>query len=100
MRSRCLAPFGVGIWLLATAAVATPPAADKTASQAQAVHSLSHRVEQNQATVQHLQSDVSQQEAQSQAAAARLQQQDRAIEQLREQLQALQKQPTPTAAGH
>lgn len=61
---------------------------------------LNQRVTQHQAEVQHLQQDVTQQESASQQAAARLQQQDRTIAELRKQLKAAKDGAKTSAAGH
>jgi septal ring factor EnvC (AmiA/AmiB activator) len=63
------------------------------------VVSANARIQQHQVEVQHLQTDLTQQESQSKQVAERLRQQDQAIEQLQQQLKALQAQKAPTN-GH
>ncbi|QAU23463.1 hypothetical protein EO087_05260 [Dyella sp. M7H15-1] len=77
-------------WLLVgcswswSAAWANPSAASPMAA------CLNQRIAQHQAEVDHLQKDVGRQESASQQAAQRLQQQDRTIAELRQQLKAAQ----------
>jgi septal ring factor EnvC (AmiA/AmiB activator) len=77
----------VGGLLASTAVWAGPPPASPSSP---AVTGMNLRIAKHQAEVDHLQKDVGQQEAASQQAAERLQQQDRTIAQLRQQLEAAQ----------
>ena len=61
---------------------------------------LVQRVTQRQSEVQHLQDDLSRQESASQQAAQRLQQQDRTIAQLREQLKLAHSGARAPAVSH
>jgi septal ring factor EnvC (AmiA/AmiB activator) len=85
----CLLPLAVA-W-------ADPPTG--TAGPAE-VKQVNQRIAQHQAEVGHLQQDVGQQESANRQAAERLQQQDRTIAQLRQQLQAAQQSGKTPAAGH
>ena len=76
-----------------------PPAASTAAAPATAAR-LNQRMAQHQAEVDHLQQEVGQQESASQTAADRLQQQDRTIAALRQQLKAAQDAAKPPVAGH
>jgi septal ring factor EnvC (AmiA/AmiB activator) len=88
--------------LLASASVWADPQSAANAN-AQAVAHVNQRVAQHQAEVDHLQQDVGQQESARVQDAERLQQQDRTIAELRQQLKAAQdaaKVKAPAAAGH
>ncbi|GLQ46365.1 hypothetical protein GCM10007862_14160 [Dyella lipolytica] len=84
-----------GALLVSATAWADPPSAGP-----QAVSNVNQRVVKSQAEVEHLQKDVGQQESASRQAAERLQQQDRTIAELREQLKAAQEASKRPAAGH
>lgn len=88
----------VGCLGVLSVAWADPPLT-KAATSPEAVH-LNQRIAQHQAEVDHLQKDVGAQESASQQAAERLQQQDRTIAQLRQQLKAAQSASKAPAAGH
>ena len=85
-----------GSLLVASTAWADPPPSAANAKAAK----VNQRVAQHQAEVQRLQKDVSQQESASRQAAARLQQQDRAIAALRQQLKAAQEAGKTPPDGH
>lgn len=85
--------------MAAAAAWADPPPSDASA-QSQAVTHENQRVARNQADIDHLQQAVGQQESASRQAAERLQQQDRTIAELRQQLKDAQQAAKPAAAGH
>jgi septal ring factor EnvC (AmiA/AmiB activator) len=88
----CLLPW-VAVW-------ADPPSSS-TATGSPAQAHVNQRISQRQAEVDHLQQDVGQQESASRQAADRLQQQDRTIAELRQQLKAAQQAANaPPAAGH
>lgn len=88
----------LGGMLVSLAAVgADSPSGRET--HAEAVQ-LQQRIAQHQAEVEQLQRNVNRQESASQAAAARLQQQDRTIAELRKQLQAAQTVHANPAATH
>ena len=74
--------------------------AQSSAETARQTEKVNQRVAQHQAEVQRLQQDVSQQESASQQAADRMQQQDRAIAELRKQLKAAQDSAKTPATGH
>jgi septal ring factor EnvC (AmiA/AmiB activator) len=74
--------------------------ADPQSVSSQAINKVNQRVAKNQAEVEHLQKDIGQQESASQQAAERLQQQDRTIAELRQQLKAAQEASKAPAAGH
>lgn len=61
---------------------------------------ISQQVARHQAEVQHLKQDLDQQESASEQAAEKLQQQDRAIAELRKQLQAAKDASKAPQAGH
>jgi len=82
--------------LVSGAAWADPPSANPSSP---ALTGMNQRIARHQAEVGHLQQDVGQQEAASRQAAARLQQQDRTIAELRQQLKATQ-QTKASATGH
>lgn len=88
----------VGCLWVSSAAWADPPSST-AAGSAQTAH-LNQRIAQHQAEVDHLQKDVGQQESASQQAADRLQQQDRTIAELREQLKAAQDAAKAPPARH
>jgi len=88
----------VAVCLLPLAAWADPPSSGTASSPA--VASLNQRIAQHQAEVDHLQQHVGQQESASRQAAERLQQQDRTIAELRQQLKAAQQAAKAPAAGH
>ena len=87
-------------FLLASAGVWAGPQASGTSSSSKSVANLDQRVAKNQAYVERLQQNVGQQESASREAAERLQQQDRTIAQLRQQLKAAQEASKAPAAGH
>jgi septal ring factor EnvC (AmiA/AmiB activator) len=89
----------LGGCLLAAAAWADPPSSGAVGSPP-AVTRLNQRVAQHQVEVDHLQKDVGQQESASQQAAQRLQQQDRTIAELRQQLKATRQASKASDAGH
>jgi septal ring factor EnvC (AmiA/AmiB activator) len=89
----------MGFLLVSAGAWAGPQASD-TSNTAKSVASLNQRVVKNQADIDRLQKDVGLQESASHEAAERLQQQDRTIAQLREQLKAAQEASKTPAAGH
>ncbi|WP_233842369.1 hypothetical protein [Dyella sp. 2HG41-7] len=74
--------------------------AQSSSDSTKAVVNVNRRVVQHQAEVQRLQKNVTQQETASQQAAERLQQQDRTIAELRQQLKATQDASKPSATGH
>ncbi|MBM7127657.1 hypothetical protein ISP19_19970 [Dyella flava] len=82
--------------MVSGAAWAAPPSATPSSP---ALTGMNQRIARHQAEVDHLQKDVGQQETASQQAAARLQQQDRTIAELRQQLKATQ-QTKGSATGH
>jgi septal ring factor EnvC (AmiA/AmiB activator) len=75
------------------------PPSSTTAATPPAVAHMNQRIAQHQSEVNHLQKDVGQQESASQQAAERLQQQDRTIAELRQQLKAAQ-EAAKAPAGH
>ena len=87
-------------FLLVSAGAWADPQATGTPSSAASVSNLSQRVTKNQAEIDRLQKDVGQQESASREAAERLQQQDRTIAQLRQQLKAAQEASKAQADGH
>jgi septal ring factor EnvC (AmiA/AmiB activator) len=87
-------------FLLASASVWAGPQASGTSSTSKSVANLDQRVAKNQADVERLQQNVGQQESASREAAERLQQQDRTIAQLRQQLKAAPEASKAPAAGH
>ncbi|HTV84319.1 MAG TPA: hypothetical protein VME63_02870 [Dyella sp.] len=96
---RHVAAVILGGLLMCTQAFAGPQASgaavgDKSVTAAHA------KVASSQAEVDRLQQHVGQQESVSRDAAARLQQQDRTIAQLREQLKAAQKTSKKPVDGH
>jgi peptidoglycan hydrolase CwlO-like protein len=91
---RCLQLFGMVCFLTSSLAWAGSgePTAQAAGSPKAAQLSLSEvrqRVAQHQAQISQLQQDVSRQESDSKQASERLQQQDRTITELQQQLQAL-----------
>jgi septal ring factor EnvC (AmiA/AmiB activator) len=87
----CLLPWAA-VW-------ADPPPSSTAASPVQT--RVNQRITQRQVEVDHLQRDVGQQESASRQDADRLQQQDRTIAELRQQLKAAQQAANaPPAAGH
>ncbi|RDS85743.1 hypothetical protein [Dyella psychrodurans] len=76
------------------------PQVSGTAASAKSVTATNAKVVKNQAEVDRLQKDVGQQESVNQDAAERLQQQDRTIAQLRDQLRATQEASKRPADGH
>jgi septal ring factor EnvC (AmiA/AmiB activator) len=86
--------------LLASAAAWADPQPSGVAGNATAVTRLNQRIAQHQAEVDHLQKDVGQQESASQQAEERLQQQDRTIAELRQQLKAARQAGNASEAGH
>ncbi|MBE1162914.1 hypothetical protein [Dyella acidiphila] len=86
--------------LVSALAVAGPQAASSSTAGAPAVARMNQRIAQHQAEVDHLQQNVGQQESASREAADRLQQQDRTIAALRQQLKAAQDAAGKPAAGH
>ncbi|MBM7131434.1 hypothetical protein ISS99_18070 [Dyella mobilis] len=79
--------------MAAAGAWADPP----PSANVQAVARANQRIAQHQTEVDHLQKDVGQQEVASHEAAERLQQQDRTIAELRQQLKAAQEAAKPPA---
>lgn len=90
----------VGCLLASPLVAAAPQAASGSAANPASVTRLNQRIAQHQAEVEHLQKNVGQQESASRAAADRLQQQDRTIAALRQQLKAAQDAAGKPAAGH
>jgi septal ring factor EnvC (AmiA/AmiB activator) len=87
--------------LLPLATVWADPPSSSTAASSSAQARANQRIIQRQAEVNQLQQNVSQQESASHQAAEHLQQQDRTIAELREQLKAAQQAAkAPPAAGH
>ena len=86
--------------LLVSASAWAGPQTSGTPVSATSVKGVSQRVAQNQAEVERLQKDVGQQESASREAAERLQQQDRAIAQLRQQLKAAEEASKTPVSGH
>ena len=95
---RCLQLLGLMCFMASSLAWAGSgePTAQAAGSPKAAQPSLSEvrqRVDQHQARINQLQQDVSRQESNSKQASARLQQQDRTITELQQQLQALRAKP-------
>ncbi|MBB6186713.1 hypothetical protein [Rhodanobacter sp. MP7CTX1] len=91
---RCLQLFGMVCFMASSLAWASSgePTAQPAGSPKAAQPSLSEirqRVAQHEAQINQLQQDVSSQESNSKQASERLQQQDRTITELQQQLQAL-----------
>jgi peptidoglycan hydrolase CwlO-like protein len=86
--------------LLASAGAQAGAQSSGAAVSAKSLNATNERVVKRQAEVDHLQKDVGQQEATSQDATERLQQQDRTIAELRQQLKAAQEASRTPAAGH
>ena len=98
MRYRVLVLAGA---LLVSAVVSADPPTSTSSTQTQkAVTSVNQRVVQHEAEVAHLQQDVGQQESATQQAAEHLQQQDRTIEELKQELKAAQNASQKPSAGH
>jgi septal ring factor EnvC (AmiA/AmiB activator) len=95
---QCTALVLVGCLLASSVTWADPPSG--TTSTSPAVAHLNQRIARHQAEVDHLQKDVGQQESASQQAAERLQQQDRTIAELRQQLKATQNATKAPVTGH
>jgi septal ring factor EnvC (AmiA/AmiB activator) len=95
---RCVLVFVGCCLLMWSAAWADPPSGSTAASPT--VTRMNQRIAQHQSEVDHLQKDVGQQESASEQAAQRLQQQDRSIAELRQQLKAAQEASKPPAPGH
>jgi peptidoglycan hydrolase CwlO-like protein len=95
---RCLQLLGAMCFMASSLAWASSgePTAQPSGSPKTAQPSLSEvrqRVAQHQAEISKLQQDVSRQESDSKLASERLQQQDRTITELQQQLQALRAKP-------
>ena len=89
----------VGCWLVSAQAWGGPQASG-VAVGAKSVTAANAKVAKSQAEVDRLQQHVGQQESVSRDAAERLQQQDRTIAQLREQLKAAQESSKKPVDGH
>ena len=90
----------VACCLLIWASAWAGPQTSGASVSAKSVKGVDQRVAQHQADVERLQKDVGQQESASREAAERLQQQDRAIAQLRQQLKAAEEASKTPASGH
>jgi peptidoglycan hydrolase CwlO-like protein len=88
-----------GALFVSSIALADPPSSS-TATTQKTITNVNQRVAQHQVEVAHLQQDVGQQESASQQAAERLQQQDRTIEELKQELKAAQDASRKPAVGH
>jgi septal ring factor EnvC (AmiA/AmiB activator) len=95
-------------FLLALCLLAPPVLATGTQASARpavtdghaAAGRLDHQLAQSKAEVAKLQQGVARQESQSRESAARLQQQDQTIAELKRQLQALKAEPASAPASH
>jgi septal ring factor EnvC (AmiA/AmiB activator) len=76
--------------LCADACASQPSPQQPTQAAASSLHKVERRVQRDRSEVHRLQRDVAAQEAHSQRATQRLQQQDQAISRLRKELEALQ----------
>ncbi|NII73851.1 septal ring factor EnvC (AmiA/AmiB activator) [Dyella sp. SG562] len=88
----CAACLAMPAWAGQQAGAAAPAPAPKAEAE--------HRVASKNAEVQRLQHDVASQEAQSEQADRRMEQQDRAIAELRQQLEALKSTKAAPGPGH
>ena len=95
---RCLQLLGMMCFLVSSLAWAgsgeptSQPAGAPKAAQP-SLSEVRQRLEQHQVQIRQLQQDVSKQESDSKQASERLQQQDRTITELQQQLQALRAKP-------
>jgi hypothetical protein len=88
----CVAFAAMPAWAGQQQGAAAPAPAPKAEAE--------HRVASKNAEVQRLQHDVASQEAQSEQADRRMEQQDRAIADLRQQLEALKSSKAAPGQGH
>lgn len=91
--------LALGLLSLPALAAGTQAAAPRTAAAPAASSPLHQQVSRDKSRVARLQQGVAEQESRSRQAAARLQQQDSTIAELKKQLQAVQSGQKPSPAG-